>query len=80
MIYIMLSQIDFLFIRVIADLVVTIATTEHFLRNKEYDKEKFAAQGSSVCVGNNATSQANMAINTETASEPRSSLDVLLPT
>eukprot|EP00961_Rhodomonas_salina_P296752 3936626-Rhodomonas_salina.4 len=36
MMYVMLSQIDFLAIRMLADLVVTIVTTEHFLQNKRF--------------------------------------------
>jgi hypothetical protein len=37
MIYIMLSQIDFLIIRLAADILVTVVTTKHFLRNKTHN-------------------------------------------
>jgi hypothetical protein len=37
MIYIMLSQIDFLIIRLAADILVTVVTTNHFLRNKTHN-------------------------------------------
>jgi hypothetical protein len=40
MIYIMLSQIDFLMIRLAADILVTVVTTKHFLRNKQYNPLK----------------------------------------
>lgn len=35
MIYVMLSQIDFLFVRVAADLMVTVVATNYFLRDKQ---------------------------------------------
>lgn len=35
MIYVMLSQIDFLIVRVTADVLVTVVATRYFLRDKE---------------------------------------------
>lgn len=43
--FIMLSQVDFLLIRCLADLVVTYWSTDFFLKDKEFNKEVFYVNG-----------------------------------
>eukprot|EP00961_Rhodomonas_salina_P260090 3514832-Rhodomonas_salina.3 len=85
MIYIMLSQVDFLFVRVFADLIVTVITTQHFLRFKVHDPVKYAEE-STMSLG--ATMRAQEVARTHKGptsplegecEAARGSLDALLP-
>lgn len=47
-IFLMFSQVDFLFIRMVADCVVTVFTTKEWIKKKVYDKEKHDLEGGFV--------------------------------
>lgn len=79
MMYIMLAHVDFLLVRFVADIAITILTSQHFLRDKVHDAEGFRRAGLPL-PGTQAEGSDLVADSITGGLQARGSLDALLPT